>query len=298
MLLLHNNIIRSKGPNNNRYSHKKTEIPSRKEEIIHIIQNANDVVFIRTGSSSKIKDLDFFSTNLDELKKPTILITSDGDRPTPSSYNQQTVQNILDSPNIKIWYTQNYDKSILHPKLQHFPIGFDLHTPQWLINNNIQKKIEFMIECRKKSPTNKRISNKIFSDSHSSYTHVERKILYKKLQNNQNISFNPERKSFTEITQEYNKYNFVLSPRGNGLDCHRTWELFLAGVIVITKTTTLDDMFTNNNLPVVILKDWDELNENLEHKLQNWYKMHIDKTEIDHIFPRLTFDFWLNYRDF
>ena len=32
-----------------------------------------------------------------------------------------------------------------------------------------------------------------------------------------------------DITKDYNKYNFVISPRGRGLDCHRTWELFLAG---------------------------------------------------------------------
>ena len=99
---------------------------------------------------------------------------------------------------------------------------------------------------------------------------------------------------FNIITELYNSYNFVLSPRGNGLDCHRTWELFLAGVIVITKTSSLDEMFTQNNLPVVLLKDWSELNDNLENKLQDWYKEHINKTSIENIFERLTFNYWLN----
>ena len=80
---------------------------------------------------------------------------------------------------------------------------------------------------------------------------------------------------------------------GNGLDCHRTWELFLAGVIVITKTSPLDEMFINNNLPIVILTDWNELNENLDTKLNHWYKNNITKTMISNIFPRLTYNYWI-----
>ena len=53
-------------------------------------------------------------------------------------------------------------------------------------------------------------------------------------------------------------------------------------------------MYTQNNLPVVILKDWSELNDNIECKLEQWYKEHIDKTKIENIFERLTFNYWLN----
>jgi hypothetical protein len=192
------------------------------------------------------------------------------------------------------WYTQNYDKSFIHPKLTYMPIGFDLHTPQWLINNSISEKINYMINTRKNSPTNKRICNKIFSDTHFNYSHTERHQLFNLIKNNKHINFLSERKNFDKITQLYNKHNFVLSPRGVGLDCHRTWELFLAGVIVITKTSPLDDMYTKNNLPVVILNNWSELNYNLEDKLKKWYEIYIDKTSIDNIFPKLTFNYWLS----
>ena len=101
------------------------------------------------------------------------------------------------------------------------------------------------------------------------------------------------KKSFVEITKDYNKYNFVLSPRGNGLDCHRTWELFLAGVIVILKTSSLDEIYTNNNLPVVILQDYEELKDITEDTLQKWYKTHNDKTDVNNIFPRLKYDYWI-----
>jgi len=100
--------------------------------------------------------------------------------------------------------------------------------------------------------------------------------------------------SFKDITDVYNQYQFVLSPRGNGLDCHRTWELFLAGAIIITKTTPLDNMFIENNLPVVILQEWEELNENIEEKLKIWYDTYHPLTSVENIYPKMTFNYWLS----
>jgi hypothetical protein len=302
-----NNIIWSKGPIRNKYSKVKTETSSSKNTIINIIKGitpTNNTVFIRNGSNSYVTDLEIFANHLELITCPIILITTDGDRNMPRTHEPITINKILESNMIIKWYTQNFDGSIIHPKLKHFPIGLDLHSPQWLIDDSISSKITFMINTRILSPTSNRIKNKILSDTHNSITHYERVELFNTIKNNNCIDFSTPL-SFKEITELYNKYNFVLSPRGGGLDCHRTWELFLAGVIVITKTSSLDEMYTKNNLPVVILKDWSELNgpelnsselneQTLENKLQHWYKEHIDKTSIDNIYERLTFNYWLN----
>jgi hypothetical protein len=298
-----NNIIWSKGPIRNDYSKLQTETVSSKNTIIQMIKNltpTKNIIFIRNGSNSSVNDLEIFSNHLELIKCPTILITTDGDRDMPGTHYTQTVYKILASNMIINWYTQNYDKSVIHPKIKHFPIGLDLHSRQWLINNNIASKITFMLNMRILSPTNNRIKNKILSDTHNSITHPERIELYNTIQNNKCITL-ANHLTFKEITELYNKYNFALSPRGGGLDCHRTWELFLAGVIVITKTSSLDDMYIKNNLPVVILKDWSELNDsndsdlnnNIEYKLKNWYNEHIHKTSMDNIYERLTFNYWL-----
>ena len=290
-----NNIIWSKGPIRNEYANKETETPSTNKTIRDIINSVTpnkNVIFIRNGSNNYLSDLVNFANNLEYLKVPVILITTDGDREMPRSHDQRTITRLLGSNMIIKWYTQNYDGSIIHPKLKPFPIGLDLHSPQWLINNSIASKITFMLNTRILSPINTRIKNKILSDTHNSFTHMDRVDLYNTIQNNPNIAL-ANNMSFSEITELYNKYNFALSPRGGGLDCHRTWELFLAGVIVITKTSSLDEMYTKNNLPVVILKDWNELNDNLDKKLQHWYTEHIDKTTMDNIYPRLTFNYWL-----
>lgn len=299
------NILWSKGPYIDDYSKLNTEKDSRKGVILDVMKKANKVVFIRMGSYKKVTDLDTFAKNLHTLKNPVILITSDGDRSVPSSYSKKTIDSILNSDKIVCWQTQNYDGSIIHPKLKHHPIGFNLHTSRWLINEDIPDKIKFMVssrmnakkisvmkDLRQGSPVTNRISDRILCDTHHARHHA-RQRMYKMIKKNKLIDFTSKRQSFADITSEYNNYNFVLSPRGNGLDCHRTWELFLAGVIVITRTSSLDEMYTKHNLPVVILEDWDELNNDLENKLKRWYKKYKGRTSIKNIFPKLTFDYWL-----
>jgi hypothetical protein len=53
-------------------------------------------------------------------------------------------------------------------------------------------------------------------------------------------------------------------------------------------------MFIENSLPVVILQDWNELNDNLENKLRVWYDKYLPFTSVENIFPKMTFDYWLN----
>ena len=53
------------------------------------------------------------------------------------------------------------------------------------------------------------------------------------------------------------RYKFWLSPRGNGLDCHRTWEALYFGRIPIVRSSTLDGLL--NGLPVLIISDWNQI---------------------------------------
>ena len=57
------------------------------------------------------------------------------------------------------------------------------------------------------------------------------------------------------------KYKYVISPHGNGLDCHRTWESLALGCIPIIKTSPLDRMF--EGLPVLIVKNWSDITQEL-----------------------------------
>ena len=286
-------MLWSKGPLRNEYSAKGTEYLATEEELVSQIKSATGVLWIRNGSLGplRITDLDITVKHLDKLPHPVTLITSDGDRLVPHSYKSQTVQTILNHPNISKWLTQNYDKTIEHEKLNYMPIGFDFHTPKWLINNKLETKIQFMLETRK---TNiRKVKDKVFLDAHLTNSSLERDVLKATVHNNSAVICLKSQVSFTDITKIYNMYQFVLSPPGRGFDCHRTWELFLAGCIVITKSSPLDDMFKQHKLPVVILKNWAELNENLDQKLKQWYDDLIDLTNPENILPKLQFEYWL-----
>ena len=50
---------------------------------------------------------------------------------------------------------------------------------------------------------------------------------------------------------------YILSPHGNGLDCHRTWESLIFKTIPIVKTSTLDDLY--KDLPVIIVNKWNDI---------------------------------------
>jgi hypothetical protein len=57
---------------------------------------------------------------------------------------------------------------------------------------------------------------------------------------------------------EMGQYKFILSPVGNGVDTHRTWEALLAGSIPIVESSVRDVMY--EGLPVLIVKSWEDLN--------------------------------------
>ena len=62
----------------------------------------------------------------------------------------------------------------------------------------------------------------------------------------------------SETWKLQSQYQFVLSPHGAGLDCHRTWEALLLGCIPIVKKAKLNDLFVD--LPVITVEDWSEIN--------------------------------------
>jgi hypothetical protein len=77
------------------------------------------------------------------------------------------------------------------------------------------------------------------------------------------------------------EYKYIISPLGNGLDCHRTWEAIILGCIPIVKKSGLDPMY--EGLPVLIVNDWSDITQNI---LDN-YKP--DYTNIN----KISLDYWI-----
>ena len=201
------------------------------------------------------------------MKKAFTLITSDGDYSIPSNFLPQA-NRILESPFCEGWYTQNYDGSLSllkhhqkNTKLYLIPIGLDLHTEWDGEPSEMSKKIQIMktfreigvgnnTELRNPAPfvpymsfyeraPDREISHSALNDC--GVTHVESK----------------NRTSLDVLRQNYTQYRFVMSPRGNGLDTHRLWEVLYYGGIPIVKTSSLDRLY--DGLPVLVVPEFRDL---------------------------------------
>jgi hypothetical protein len=91
-----------------------------------------------------------------------------------------------------------------------------------------------------------------------------------------------------ELWREKTRYAFVVSPHGNGLDCHRTWESLVLGNIVIVKRSSLDPLY--EGLPVVIVDDWREIQH---QNLLRWHAQHSASFAEPAVQERLTNRYWI-----
>jgi hypothetical protein len=69
-------------------------------------------------------------------------------------------------------------------------------------------------------------------------------------------------------------YKFVISPEGNGIDCHRHYEALMAGCIPIMEDNSLIRE-KYRGCPILFTKDYSEINE---YYLEQRYKEMIDQT--------------------
>jgi len=60
---------------------------------------------------------------------------------------------------------------------------------------------------------------------------------------------------------------FVLSPQGNGLDCHRTWEALYSGAIPVVTQGTLSKALSKE-LPILVTPDWATFLRSSEEELR------------------------------
>ena len=92
--------------------------------------------------------------------------------------------------------------------------------------------------------------------------------------------------SYLDYLRYIKNHKFVLSPRGNGLDCHRTWEVLMLGRIPILKREgQLERLY--KDMPVLFVDEWDDL---LEVDLECFYNQTLFKNQ-----GRMYFDYWSNF---
>lgn len=211
-----------------------------------------DTILIEDIDQTSMEILRYFENEyLPFISAPFILITPRADLQLPGPFSH-----LLLSEKIWAWYVQNIDRPPCD-KLRAIPIGIPPESvgyrPELL--EELQRPTNF------KDPTT--YTRNYFIYVNWSPTHPDRKKTLEHFRSIPSASFSERKPLYDYLSDLYHSV-FVISPEGAGPDCHRTWEALILGAYPVVKHSTLDPLF--ENLPVVLVDDWNEVTEDLLQK--------------------------------
>lgn len=182
---------------------------------------------------------------------------------------------IIDVPkHIKKWYGQNL---ISNGDKRFIPLPIGLERRRWSDGN----KHKLLIEKSKKLNSQKDISIYL---NFNEKNHESRHNLINSI-NISNSKIVKNKINFNVYCDDIINSKFVLSPTGNGYDCHRTWEsLYLGAIPIIKNNNYYDELYSN--LPVLLVTDYSLISE----KLLNEKYLEITSDSID----KTTTEYWEN----
>ena len=236
----------------------------------------------------------FINIILPKIRNYFTLVSGDSDLCVPLEIlSNNELTNITQNKYLIKWFVQN-TRFQSHEKIVQLPIGLDYHT----ISNNPScswKKEgerhlprfqeEILINIRQiMKPFYERVPKIYVNFSIGNDRFGQRKELFEKIPNDLMVI----KQDFMKRTDAWNNittYSFVASPFGNGMDCHRTWEALCLGSIPILKSPSFKKLF--EGLPVLIVKDWSDINEELLINTLDSFKEH----QFD--YNKLTLAYWV-----
>ena len=196
---------------------------------------AGHMIFVKTEM------LDAFFTRLHPLiLRPYVLISSNSDDPSPGPYVER-----LNDTTLSAWFGQNGDAE--HPKFYPLPIGFP--NQRW-DHGNLTTLLEEATQSQVVQ------ASKLLYVNLDIATNPRRQGIIDHLKAWQIVDtlFFAERRSHQQYLKDVKESMFVLSPPGNGLDCHRTWEAIFMGSIPVVASHSFDESSASS--PVLVVKDF------------------------------------------
>jgi hypothetical protein len=239
-----------------------------KEFLLNMLKSKNmfDGMSIFVGSDY----LQYFvSSILNKITNKFILITGTSIKTCPVEVlDQSSFFKLINNKYLIRWCSQN---NVIQnqPSIIQIPLGMDYHSvyndpKKWEKISDGKSPVEqenFMIDVINNSkPFYERI-NKIYVNFEVMADRFgQRKDCLKKISSSLLAMYQQKLKR-TQTWINTTKYAFVLSPYGQGMDCHRTWEALILGSIPILKSKEFVNMF--KDLPVLFVEDWSDINQQL-----------------------------------
>lgn len=192
----------------------------------------------------------FFTQIHPHIKAPYILLSHADPAPAPGIYAPY-----LDDPKILAWFGHDPD-GCTHPKFHGLAIG--LASDFWPHGN-----IDLIKKTRDQYAHAQRTTLAYLNISVNTYP-TERGYVRDLFMKKPFCDVVKGRRSYEQYLYDLAHTKFVISPRGNGIDCHRTWEAIIMGAIPVVRHSTLDPLF--EGLPVLLIDDWNSITEEFLEK--------------------------------
>ena len=176
------------------------------------------------------------------------------------------------------WFAQSLTAP--HPKISPLPIGLEnLHYQ----NHGVTSRFE---KIRKNIPAK---NSRVLAGFNVRTNPEERSAALNVLRQHSAVDLLERPLRPAEYLERLATYKFVASPAGNSLDCIRTWEALYVRVVPIVKRSVISDFFRDLGLPLLVVKEWEDLKNIDEAGLAKIYGDLEGRFEHD----ALWFPYWL-----
>lgn len=253
-----------------------------------------DTVYV---CNTAIKNFMYFV--LPFLKCQIVLVSGDSDNCMPTDLlSEDEFQTFISNSKIRHWFCQNLLLPVVHPKMTHLPIGLDYHTLRnhmgsmhpWgpgMLPKDQENQLKVIQATLKPLKSRHRLCYSNFH--HNLFGINQRGDRQEVLQTvpSKLVYYHDGFRSREECWRTQAECCFVLSPRGGGYDCHRTWEALLLGCIPIVKSSNMDALY--EDLPVLILQEWKDLTQDLMNETVEKFSTRNFRLE------KLTLRYWIQF---
>jgi GT2 family glycosyltransferase len=163
----------------------------------------------------------------------------------------------VDLYNPKIWYTVN--KQTIRSNVYSLPLGITNNTDESPIHS-IYGDLDSMITIMNDNKYERK--NLVYMNFNINTYPQERQVVYNLFCDKIWVTIGETINSLegrTNYLRDIKKHDFILCPRGNGIDTHRLWESLYMGSIPIVKRDIAFKDF--EDLPICFVDDWSDINE-------------------------------------
>jgi hypothetical protein len=195
----------------------------------------------------------FVKDSMNKITYKFVVVTGDSDMEV--HVDCFFVKTLLNNPNLIHLYSQNGWGN--HDKFTKIPIGIDYHT--FIRPHNPPIKQEELLTRIKNSskPFYEREClcfvnfGGYWGDRIIAHKEIPKDLIYE-------MKVGTPREIIWKLQT---RYSFVISPVGQGLDTHRTWEALILGCIPIIRKNPIVEVF--KDLPVLMVNKWSDITKEL-----------------------------------